>query len=87
MRLAPDGELLDHRGPGSEELADAVAYAAQMLDLVGQLLGLDRPASVELGFARGKCLIQRDGAGGLVAVKPGRDGSLEALRAKLGPGT
>jgi len=72
VRLSPGGELLEHRGRGSEELADAVAYASQMMDLVGQLLGLDRAASVELCFERGKCLIQRDDSGAIVATKPAR---------------
>src|SRR4051812_28133265 len=86
VQLTAAGDILEHEGAGSEEFADAIAYATQLADLVGALLGVARPLEIELGFERGRCLVHRQGDGAVLALKPGPETSIEELRAKLGAG-
>lgn len=87
LRLSKDGELLDRGGPPDDGFSDAVAYATQLTDLVGELLGVDGFISLELTFHQGKCLVYRQADGDTVALRPGPRGSIEVLRQKLGLGS
>jgi len=85
MRLSPDGELMERRGP-DDGVSDLVAYAAQLTDLVGELLGLAGFETVELTFQEGKCVMARGEDRTILAVKAGARATLEGLRQRMGLG-
>jgi hypothetical protein len=89
LRLSADGELIERHGHADDQdgFCDAVAYAAQLTDLVGDLLGLASFSNVELSFHDGKCVVARQPDRTLVAVKSGAHGTLDDLRHKLGIGS
>jgi hypothetical protein len=82
LRLGPNGAVVSNRG-GSEELADTVAYSHRLLQLTGELLGLDKFSAVECGFAVGRCIVFADGEE-VVALRPRPETNLQALRERLG---
>jgi uncharacterized protein DUF4388 len=86
MRLSPDGDLLERQGPGpdAEGFCDAVAYAAQLTDLVAELLGLEPFENVELTFHEAKCVLSRQPDRTLLAARATARGTFEALRQRLG---
>lgn len=88
LRLSGDGDLLERQGQlpeaESDGYCDAVAYAAQLTDLVGELMGQGPFQSVELTFRQGRSLMARLPDGHLVAIKAGPRGTLDGLRQRLG---
>ena len=85
VRLSSEGEVLGCDGDDDEAgIADAVAYATQLIDRVGDLLGLDPFSRVELTFRQSQCLISRQPDGTLVALQSRPRGSLASLRHALG---
>jgi hypothetical protein len=85
MRLSADGAVLERQGP-DDGFSDVVAYAAQLTDLVGEMLGLASFETVELTFHEGKCVVARNEDRTIAAVKAGARATLEGLRQKLGLG-
>lgn len=83
LRLASTGALIRNKG-GTEELAEAAAYAHRLAQLTGELLGFDEFIAVEATFADGRCLIFGEGDGDVVYLKPRADLNLTALRERLG---
>jgi hypothetical protein len=83
VRLSPDGEVLESQGL-EDGFADAVAYTAQLTDLVGELMGLAGFESVELTFAEGKWVVARQDDRTIVAVKGDTAATLEGLRQLVG---
>jgi hypothetical protein len=75
--------VLERQGP-EDGFCDLVAYAAQLTDLVGELLGLAGFETVELTFHDGKCVLARQQDRSILAVKAGARSSLEGLRQRLG---
>jgi hypothetical protein len=85
LRLSADGELLERHGADDQDgFCDAVAYAAQLTDLIGDLLGLAAFSNVELGFHDGKCVVVRQPDRTLLAVKSAAHRPLDDLRHQLG---
>jgi hypothetical protein len=82
VRLSPSGTLIS--GSGTSELAELAAYAAQMADLVGELLGIERFTTMELSLSDGACVIARQPNGDLVAVRGGRATDPLSLRKRAG---
>ena len=82
LRLGPNGAVVSNRG-GSEELADTVAYSHRLLQLTGELLGLDKFSAVECGFTAGRCIVFVEGDE-VVALRPRPETNLQALRERLG---
>jgi hypothetical protein len=85
MRLSPDGELMERQGP-DDGFSDVVAYAAQLTDLVGELLGVAGFETVELTFQSAKCVVARAEDRTILAVRAGARSTLEGLRARMGLG-
>jgi hypothetical protein len=83
LRLAPSGAVLKNKG-GTEELAEVVAYAHRLVQLTGELLGLDEFTSVEFTFTEGRCLMFAENNGDIVALRPRPDANLQSLRERLG---
>jgi hypothetical protein len=88
MRLSADGDLLERQGGGRDEegFCDVVAYAAQLTDLIGELLGLARFEHAELTFREGKLVVARQADQTLLAARAGASGTFEALRLRVGLG-
>ena len=95
LRVASNGAIVTNKG-GSEDLAGVVAYTQRLVELVGELLGLERFVALECVFkppeggtgAKGapveRCLVFSESNGDSVLVRPRPDGNLQALRDKLG---
>lgn len=81
LRMSASGVPL--AGEASEDLHGAVAYAAQMADLVGELMGLETFVSMEFSLSSGTCVIARDPGGDLLAAKAGHAVEVVALRRLL----
>jgi len=83
VRLSSSGTVLRNKG-GTEELAEAAAYAHRLVQLTGELLGLEEFVAIECTFTQGRCLIFTEGDGDIVVLRPRPDLNLQALRERLG---
>jgi hypothetical protein len=83
LRLSAAGAVIRNKG-GTEELAEAAAYAHRLVQLTGELLGFEDFVALECTFTEGRCLVFREGEGDVVVVKPRPDLNLQALRERLG---
>jgi hypothetical protein len=82
IRLTATGAL--SAGSGPPEMIERVAYAAQLADLIGELLGAGPFEFVEVALPAGGCVIAREPTGALTAAAT-TDGSLDLamLRKRL----
>jgi hypothetical protein len=55
-------------GSGPPEMVERVAYAAQLGDLIGELLGAGPFESLEVALPSGGCVVTRDASGTLTAA-------------------
>ncbi|MDB4982301.1 MAG: response regulator receiver protein [Myxococcales bacterium] len=83
LRLAGTGAVIRNKG-GTEELAEAAAYVHRLVQLTGELLGLEDFVAIECTFTEGRCLLFGEGDGDIVVLKPRADLNLQALRERLG---
>jgi hypothetical protein len=83
VRLSSQGAVLRNKG-GNEELAEATAYAHRLVQLTGELLGLEEFVALECTFASDRFLVFTEGDGDVVALRPRADLNLQALRERLG---
>jgi hypothetical protein len=66
VRLTASGVVTAGAGPA--ELVERVAYAAQLGDLIGELLGAGPFESLEVALPSGGCVVVRDASGTLTAA-------------------
>jgi hypothetical protein len=83
LRLSASGSVLRNRG-GSEELAEATAYAHRLVQLTGELLGLEEFVAFECVFANDRLVVFTEGDAEVVALRPRPELNLQALRERLG---
>jgi Domain of unknown function (DUF4388) len=93
IRVGANGAILKNKGAG-EEMAGVVAYALRLVELVGDLLGLDRFVAMECtfkeapgsGVPRGsdRCLLFTEANGDSVALRPRPESNIQPLRESLG---
>jgi hypothetical protein len=83
LRLAASGAVLRNKG-GSEELAEATAYAHRLVQLTGELLGFDELVAFECVFVGNRFIVFAEGDGDVVALRPRPDLNLQPLRERLG---
>jgi hypothetical protein len=93
IRVAGDGVVVTNKG-GSEDLAGVVAYTHRLVELVGDLLGLEgfralecvfrMPDGTSGGKGADRCLLFTEANGDTVLVRPRAEGDLQALRERLG---
>ncbi|HEY2903504.1 MAG TPA: DUF4388 domain-containing protein [Polyangia bacterium] len=83
VRLATNGIVLRNKG-GSEELAEVTAYAHRLVQLTGELLGLEEFVALECTFANDRFIVFTENEGDVVALRPRPDLNLQALRERLG---
>jgi hypothetical protein len=87
VRLTGQGvPLIPGDGEAGQQLASLAAYAAQLADLIGDLLVGSGVASIEVATRSGSCLVNREPGGDLLAVKGGRSADPGALRRAVGLG-
>jgi hypothetical protein len=68
VRLSADGRILE--GNAAPQLAEAVAYSAQLADRIGELLGLEPFTRIDLTLSdQTACLIRRQPNSDLVALR------------------
>jgi hypothetical protein len=83
VRLSAQGAVLRNKG-GTEELAEAAAYAHRLVQLTGELLGLEEFVALECAFAGDRLVVFTEGGGDVVALRPRPDLNLQPLRERLG---
>ena len=83
LRLSANGSVLRNRG-ASEELAEATAYAHRLVQLTGELLGLEAFVALECVFANDRLVVFTEGDADVVALRPRPELNLQALRDRLG---
>jgi hypothetical protein len=83
VRLSSQGAVLRNKG-GTDELAEATAYAHRLVQLTGELLGFEEFVALECTFAGDRFLLFTEGDGDLVALRPRPEVNLQALRERLG---
>jgi hypothetical protein len=83
MRLSAGGTIVSNRG-GTDQLAETVAYAQRLMQLAGDLLGIDEFIALECSFTSGRCVVFMEGNGDIVALRPRAEANLQPLRDKLG---
>jgi hypothetical protein len=82
VRLTASGAVTGGSGPA--ELVERVAYAAQLGDLIGELLGAGPFESVEVSLSSGACVLAREASGNITAAASS-DGAADvaALRRRM----
>jgi hypothetical protein len=85
LRLSGNGAVVKNKG-ASEDMAGAVAYAARLVELVGELLGAGRFVAMECAFkeGQGRCILYTESNGDTLALRPSTSANLAPLREKLG---
>lgn len=99
IRVAPNGSIIKNKG-GTEELAGLVAYTQRLVELVGEVLGLDRFVAMECTFVEDagaasspagaaggvapRCLMFTEANGDTVALRPRPESNIQPLRESLG---
>jgi hypothetical protein len=66
VRLTASGAVT--AGSGPPELVERVAYAAQLGDLIGELLGAGPFESLEVALPSAGCVVARDASGTMTAA-------------------
>jgi len=83
VRLGPNGDVLASRGD-IEDFANIVAYTSRLVEILGDLMGLEGLRGLECTFKQGRCLLLREADGNLLAVKPLPSSDLSLLRERIG---
>ena len=83
LRLAASGAVVRSHG-ASEEQAELIAYVKRLVDLTGELMGLDEFTALEFVFAGGRCVMFTDTNGDTVVLRPKPETNLQPIRERLG---
>jgi hypothetical protein len=83
VRLGPNGDVLASRG-SADEFGDIVAYTSRLVDILGDLLGLEGFKGLECTFKHGRCLMIKEADGGVLGLKPTPQADLSLIRERIG---
>jgi hypothetical protein len=83
LRLDARGERTDGFAP--DAVGEAAAYSLQMAELVGELLAVGPPTSLELTLTGASWLVVRANDGGVIVARGGRLVDAAMLRRSLAP--
>jgi hypothetical protein len=83
VRVSASGAIVRNKG-GSEDLAEAAAYAHRLAQLAGELMGFEDLVAIECVFHEGRYLVFTEGDGEIVLLRPRPDLNLQPLRERLG---
>ena len=61
-----------------------IAYVKRLVDLTGELMGLDEFTALEFVFAGGRCVMFTDTNGDTVVLRPKPETNLQPIRERLG---
>lgn len=84
VRLDPTGAIVSQRGDQAEHLADLVAFAAPLLNVIGNALGLDQSRGVDVFCAGEREVLLRYEPDGSWVGAVGMAHELTELRRRLG---
>lgn len=83
VRIDRTGAVVSAKG-AAEELADVVAYASRLAELVGDGLGMQSLLSIEAVHRRSRTLIYKEKNGNTLALNAALDADLSQVRERLG---
>jgi hypothetical protein len=83
LRLSGRGEIIRNSG-ASERLAETAAYARRLIDLAGELLGVEGFSAFECTFAQGRMIAFVEENGDTIVLRPRPEANLRTLRERLG---
>jgi hypothetical protein len=83
LRLNQQGGIISSHG-ASEDFAEMVAYACRLVEVIGDLLGMDGFQALEYASSDGRCFIYREPSGDIVVVKSSEAHTIGQLRDRLG---
>jgi Domain of unknown function (DUF4388) len=83
VRIDQAGNVVSAKG-ATEELAEVVAYAARLAELVGDGLGMQGLLSIEVAHRRSRTLIYKEKNGNTLALTAALDADLSQVRERLG---
>jgi hypothetical protein len=83
LRLGASGAVVRSHG-ASVEQAELIAYVKRLVDLTGELMGLDGFTALEFVFAGGRCVMFADTNGDTVVLRPKPETNLQPIRERLG---
>jgi hypothetical protein len=83
LRLNAQGSLVSSHG-ASEDFAEMVAYACRLVEVIGDLLGMDGFQALEYASNDGRCFIYREPTGDTVVLKTADPHTIGQLRERLG---
>lgn len=83
VRIDRAGNVVSAKG-ATEDLAEVVAYAARLAELVGDGLGMQGLVSVEVTQRRSRTLIYKEKNGNTLALSAAVDADLSQVRERLG---
>jgi hypothetical protein len=83
LRINAQGAVVSSHGAG-EDFAEMVAYACRLVEVIGDLLGMDGFQALEYAMGDGRCFIYRESEGDIVAVKSADPHTISQLRDSLG---
>ena len=83
LRINAHGALVSSHG-ASEDFAELVAYACRLVEVIGDLLGMDGFQALEYASSDGRCFFYREPNGDTVALKSADVQTGAQLRERLG---
>jgi hypothetical protein len=83
LRLGASGGVVRNHG-ASEQQAETIAYVKRLVDLTGELMGLEELTALELVFSGGRCVMFTDSNGDTVVLRPKPETNLQPIRERLG---
>jgi hypothetical protein len=83
LRIDAQGAVVSSHGAG-EDFAELVAYACRLVEVVGDLLGMDEFQALEYACGDGRCFFHREPNGDTVAVKSADAHTIGQLRERFG---
>jgi hypothetical protein len=83
VRLGSDGTVIASKGP-ADEFANIAAYACRLVEIIGELMGMEGFAGLECTFKEGRCFIVKEADGSVLAVKPTPQADLTLIKERIG---
>jgi hypothetical protein len=83
LRLNARGGIVSSRG-ASEEFAEMISYACRLIELIGDLIGMEGFQALEYAALEERCFVYRESDGDIVVVKSADAHTIGQLRERLG---
>jgi len=83
LRINAQGVVLSSHGAG-EDFAEMVSYACRLVEVIGDLMGMEDFHALEYASSGGRCFIYREDSGDIVVLKSADAHIIGQLRDRLG---